>query len=169
MSYNKLVLALSIMFSLVIASNAQTHAHEHNHGQHDHHHEHPANEIGIGNFVSYLTGEQELAYGIHLHYLRAIKGSRFGYGIGYEQIFDEHIHRVAGIIGSYRLTPNIIITLSPGILFPNQENPKSSFVVHSELVYEFEIGPFHLGPTIELATTFEELHLGAGFHVGLAF
>lgn len=63
----------------------------------------------------------------------------------------------------------MVITLSPGILFPNNENPESWFVSHAEVVYEFEIGKLHLGPSLEFATTFEEYHLGAGIHFGYAF
>lgn len=167
--YTSKIILLSFIVSLFNTLNAQTHDHYHDHGQHENHHEHPANEIGIGNFLSYHIGDQEFAYGLHLHYLRAIKDSKFGYGLGYEQVFDEHNHKTVGIIGSYRPLPNLVISLSPGILFPNTESPHSRFIAHSEVVYEFEIRKLHLGPTVEFATSFEEHHLGAGIHLGYAF
>lgn len=161
---------LTVLVAICLSSYlmAQDHNHDHDHSQ-DSMLEHPVNEIGIGQFISYLASEKEYAYGLHIHYLRAIKGSKFGFGIAYEQVFDEHIHRTAGIVGSYRPLAHFVFTVSPGILFPNSENPLSRFVMHTEIVYEFEIGHFHLGPSIEFATTFKEFHLGAGLHLGYAF
>lgn len=140
------------------------------HHDHDHHpNEHPLNEIGVGNYLSYLAGEQEIAYSLHVHLLRFFENSRFGAGLGYEQIFDEHRHRSLTMIGAFRLTPPLVMTLGPGILFGNQENPGNRFTIHAELVYEFEIGHFHLGPALDFATTFDEYHMGAGLHVAYAF
>lgn len=151
-----------MLLSLFVFSNNLT-------AQSHDHHEHALNELGIGNSISYLAGEQEYAYGLHIHYLRAIENSKFGYGLGYEQIFDEHKHRTLGVIGSFRPISPLIVTVSSGVLFPNEENSGYKLALHSELVYEFEIGPLHIGPAVEFATTLEEYHIGAGFHVGFAF
>jgi len=161
---------LSILFSLFfclfshnLSAQQQDHDHEH------HSHKHPLNEIGIGNYLSYLAGEHEFAYSLHVHLLRFFEDSRFGAGLGYEQIFDEHRHRSLTMIGAFRLSHPLVLTLGPGILFGNEENPGNRFTVHAELVYEFEIGHFHLGPALDFATTFDEYHIGAGLHVAFAF
>jgi hypothetical protein len=146
---------------------AQEHEHDHHHSHHDH--AHPNNEIGLGNYLSYLAGENEFAYGMHIHYLRYFNASRFGAGMGYEHIFDEHGHRSLTLIGTYRFTSPMILSLAPGILFGNPENPDARFVMHTEVIYEFEIGPFHLGPALEFATTFKAYHIGIGVHVAYAF
>ncbi|MCF8378685.1 MAG: hypothetical protein K9H49_03855 [Bacteroidales bacterium] len=165
---NNLIGNIVLIISLIIFSNNLTAQSHDDHDDHDDH-EHPMNEIGIGNSLSYLAGEQKYAYGLHIHLLRAIEHSKFGYGLGYEQIYDEHKHRTLGIIGSYRPISPLMVTVSPGVLFPNEENAEYNFALHSEIVYEFEIGSFHIGPALEFATTFEEYHIGAGFHVGFGF
>lgn len=145
---------------------AQDHDHEHNHS---HHLNHSNNEIGLGNYISYLAGEKEFAYSMHIHYLRYFNESRLGAGMGYEHIFDEHGHSSFTVIGTYRLHFPLILSLAPGILFGNPENPAARFVLHSEAVYEFELGQFHLGPALEFATTLEEYHIGVGVHAAFAF
>lgn len=152
---------------LPLALNAQDHDHDHNHGSH--HHEHPGNEVGLGNYLSYLAGEQEIAYALHIHYLRSFEGSRFGAGLGFEQIFDEHKHRSMTLIGSFRPWSSLILSLAPGILFGTQEDPGIRFALHTEAVYEFEIGHFHLGPALEFATSFDEYHIGIGLHFAYTF
>ena len=139
--------------------------HKHNHNSH----EHPKNEIGVGNYLSYLSGEQEIEYGLHLHYLRSFEASRFGMGIGYEQIFDEHKHRTLGIVGTYSPMARLILALTPGILFASEESQVFRFVLHTEAVYEFDINNFHIGPALGFATSFEEYHLSIGLHMAIAF
>lgn len=159
-----------VLLSIWISPNvifAQEHDHDHDHTSHQH--EHPKNEFGFGNYLSFLGGEQELAYGLHIHYLRSFEESRFGAGLGYEQIFDEHRHRSLTIIGAFSPVSPLVLSLAPGILFGNQENPGSRFTLHTEAVYEFEIGNFHLGPALEFATTFDEYHVGVGLHVAYTF
>lgn len=146
---------------------AQDHEHDHDHSHHPH--EHPNNEIGLGNYLSYLAGEKQVAYSLHFHYLRYFMESSFGAGLGYEQIFDEHGHRSLTVIGTYTFDSPLILSLAPGILFENPENPAARFVLHTEAIFEFELGHFHLGPALEFATTFEEYHIGLGVHVAFAF
>ena len=143
--------------------------HEQDHDHNDHQHMHPKNEIGLGNYLSYLPEENELAYSLHIHILRFFNDSRMGAGIGYEKIFDEHGHQSVTIVGAYRLSSPLVLSMAPGILFGNPEHPEARFVMHVEAVYEFQLGSFHLGPALEFATTFAEFHLGAGLHVALAF
>lgn len=165
---HKMVRRLSYLFPLVLclfSMNLSAQHHDHDHPPH----EHPLNEIGIGNYLSFLAGEQEFAYSLHIHVLRFFEGSRIGAGLGYEQIFDEHRHRSLTMLGAFRLSSPLVLTLGPGILFGTQENPGNRFTMHAELVYEFEIGHFHLGPALDFATTFDEYHIGAGLHVAYAF
>lgn len=163
---------LSFVFILFICLlpqvlHAQHHDHDHDHSHHLH--EHPKNEIGLGNYLSYLVGENEIAYAIHVHYLRSFEGSRFGAGIGYEHILDEHRHRSLTVIGTFRPASPLVLSLAPGILFGTQEEPGIRFALHTEAVYEFEIGHFHLGPALEFATSFDEYHIGIGLHFAYAF
>ena len=135
----------------------------------EHQHKHPQNEIGVGNYLTYLAGENEFAYSLHIHYLRSFDESRFGAGIGYEQIFDEHRHRSLAFIGTFMPTSHLVLSLAPGMLLGTQENPGIRFALHTELVYEFEIGNFHIGPALEFATTFSEYHISLGVHFAYAF
>ena len=148
---------------------AQDHEHKHDHSTDISDHGHALNEFGTGNYLTYLAGEQELAYSLHLHYLRSIEGSRFGIGTGFEQIFDEHRHRTLALIGTYRPFIPLTLSLAPGLLFPNKENPGIRFALHTEAVYEFELNQFHLGPALEFATSFDEYHLSLGLHFAFAF
>jgi len=157
----------ALLFLSGPAMQAQDHDHDHDHSHH--HHVHPKNEIGLGSYLSYLAGEKEFAYSMHMHYLRFFNESRFGAGIGYEHIFDELGHQSLTVIGTYQFESPLILSLAPGILFGNPENPDARFVMHAEAIYEFELGHFHIGPALEFATTFEEYHIGLGIHVAFAF
>jgi hypothetical protein len=138
--------------------------------EHDeHHHEHPKNEIGLANHVVYLGAEQEYAYGLHLHYLRAFEGSPFGAGLGYEQIFDEHGHKTLGIIGSYRPASHLYFQLSPGITFLGPDASTRLFALHLETTYEIELGHWHLGPALGFAYNREGYHVSLGLHLAYGF
>lgn len=135
----------------------------------EHHHQHHKNEIGVANAAVYFVNEREFAYGLHIHYVRSIKETRFGLGLGYERIFDEHKHNTVGIVGSYRPTNRIGIQLSPGITFEDSENSNVNFALHFETSYEFEINAFHIGPVFEFAIDPEDIHLSLGLHIGYGF
>jgi hypothetical protein len=158
-----------MMFFMLWQNGILAQHHEHDHDHSEHHQKHPKNEIGLGNYLSYLAGEKEIAYSMHIHYLRAFEETRLGAGIGYEHIFDEHGHQSLTVIGTYRITSPLIFSLAPGIIFRNPENPAARFVLHMEVTYEIEVGSFHLGPSLEFATTFDEYHMGLGLHVAWAF
>lgn len=134
----------------------------------DHHHNFK-NEIGMANSPVYFAKEGELAYGLHLHYVRKIKESKFGIGLGYERIFDEHKHNTFGIVGSYRPIDHLAIQLSPGITFEDHESEHINFAMHIEAVYEFELGQLHLGPLLEFAYDPEDYHISLGLHIGYGF
>jgi hypothetical protein len=163
----------SLVFVFILGEGqtlmAQEHDSEDGHHHHQHYHPHASNEIGLANNLVYLGEEGEFAYGLHLHYLRNIGDSRFGVGLGYEQIFDEHTHRNVGVVGSYRILHGLFLNVSPGITFIGRAEPEKTFALHLETTYEFELGPFHLGPVLEYALSGHGYHLSVGLHLAYTF
>lgn len=136
---------------------------------HDQHHHHHVSELGIANAPVYFVNEKELAYGLHLHYIRMKPHSQFGIGLGYERIFDDHGHNTFGIVGAYRPTDRVVINLSPGITFEDGESDHSAFALHFETSYEWEIDYLHIGPVFEVAYDPEDIHISLGLHIGIGF
>lgn len=152
------------LFSLISVNLfSQDHDHSHNHEHH-----HAKNEFGMDNSIVYFTDEAEIAYGLHLHYVRRFKESKFGYGIGYERIFDEHKHNTVGILFAYQPIEPVYLSLSPGITFEDGETEKR-FTLHGEAGYNFDIGDIHLGPVLGAAYGHKEFHLSVGLHIGFGF
>ncbi len=120
-----LIPILIFNFSLI----AQHSEDEKDHENHDHH-EHHQNEIGIANAPVYFIKEKEVAYGLHLHYVRRFKESKFGIGIGYERVFDEHKHNTIGIVGNYSPSDHWSIQLSPGISFEDGSDTSLQPALH---------------------------------------
>ena len=135
---------------------------------HDHHH-HSKNELGISNSAVYFVNGNEFADGVHVHYIRNIHETKFGIGLGYERIFDEHKHNSIGIVGSYYPIEQISINLSPGITFEDEHPEEIKFALHLESSYDFEIHNFHIGPVIGIAYDPEDYHLSLGIHIGYGF
>ena len=133
------------------------------------HHHHHHNEIGIANAPVYFVNEKELAYGLHIHVVRTINHTRFGIGLGYERIFDEHKHHTLGIVGSYRPIEKVTINVSPGITFEGEETSDVNFALHLEGSYEFEFNNVHLRPVLEFAYDPEDYHISLGVHIGYGF
>jgi len=158
-------ISLSILVLLFCSTKITAQSHEHD----NHHHHHPRNEVGLGNYLAYIASEKEYGYGLHLHYLRTFEESKFGMGLGYEQIFGEHDHKTLGIVGAYRPISPLVLSLSPGILFPGRERSTMSIALHAEAVFEFEIDHFHLGPAIEYAYASNEFHISIGLHLAYGF
>lgn len=127
------------------------------------------NEIGIANAPIYLFREKEFAFGLHAHYIRSLKETRFGIGIGYERIFDEHKHNTIGMIINYAPVAHLSLGLSPGITFKDVNPSDLHFGVHLEALYEFEIGIFHIGPVAEFAYSADDYHVSFGVHLGFGF
>ena len=134
-----------------------------------HHHEHPKNEIGIVNAPVYLVKEDALAYSIHVHYLRMIEDSKFGFGLGYERLFNEHDHNTFGIIGMYRPFHGLSFSFSPGLTFEDEDSSELNLALHFETVYEFEFHHFHIGPTLGFAYDPEDYHISLGIHFAYGF
>lgn len=133
-----------------------------------HHHEHHKNEIAIANSMVLFVQEKELAYGLHLHYIRNISHSKFGIGLAYERIFDEHGHNTIGFVGAFRPIEPLTLSISPGLAFEDKEKEVTA-ALHFETAYEFEIKNFHIGPSIEFAFDPKDIHISLGVHIGYGF
>ena len=152
----------SLFFTLLVVAQDDEHADDHIH--HDHH----KNEIGVANALVYFANEEVTAYGLHIHYIRSIKETKFGFGLGYERIFDDHKHTTWGVVGSYRPIEGLTFVVSPGLMTEVGE-AEVRFTFHFETSYEFEIGNFHIGPVAEIAYDPEDIHVSLGLHVGFGF
>lgn len=144
----------------------------HNHDQHkevSHHHDHHKYELGIANSAVYFPKEKEFAYGLHLHLVRNIENTKLGFGLAYERIFDEHKHNTIGLVGSYNISEPLVISLTPGVTFEDNEPSDLKFAFHAEASYNFNLGEFHLGPLVEIAFDPEEYHISAGIHLAYGF
>ncbi len=162
-----MILKIHLIFLLTIFSSniyAQTSEISDNNA---HSHEHYKNEIGAAYSGAYFINEEVLAHEIHLHYVRSLSES-FGFGLGYERIFDEHNHQTIGLIGTYLPVENLSFSISPGLSFEDNA-PQPKFALHLETMYEFEVSDFHIGPALEFAYDSEDIHLSLGLHIGFGF
>ena len=161
-----------LLFSLAIALNtyAQSTEHSHDHDEHNdsEQHDHHVSEIGFGNSLVYFAKEKEYAYGFHIHYVKGIQNSKFGVGIGYERIFDEHGHNTISPELVFRPIDQLSFSFAPGITLED-EHPEAKFAMHLETTYEFELKYFHIGPTIGFAVDPEDHHFSLGIHIGYGF
>ena len=112
--------------------------------------------------------EKEFAYGLHIHYVHYLHESKFGFGLSYERIFDEHGHNTFGVEAIYRPIGPLSINISPGLTFED-ESKDANFALHLETAYEFEMNNFHIGPALEFAYDPEDFHISLGLHVGYGF
>lgn len=142
-------------------------AQDHTHG--DKHHSHNRNEVAISNNLVFLGMDKEFSYGVHLHYIRNIGATKFGSGLGYERIFDEHGHNTISIAGSYRPFHEFALMISPGITFEDHWENHFDFSIHLEAGYEIEINHCHLGPVLALALIPGDYHVSIGLHLGYIF
>ena len=149
-----------LMISSIQLNGQVDHAHDH----HRHHH-----ELGVANAPVYFLKEKTVSYGLHFHYVYTIDHSKFGLGLGYERIFDEHKHHTIGLVGNYRPTDELSINVSPGITFEAAESSTINFAIHFEASYEFALGNLHIGPVAEIAYDPEDIHISLGLHLGWGF
>ncbi len=135
---------------------------------HDHLHNHKY-EIGLANSLVYFVNEQEFSYGLHLHLVRSISHTKFGIGLAYERIFDDHKHNTIGVVGTFTPVDRLHIALSPGVSFEAGDFSESRFSLHLETSYDFQVGPVHIGPLLEFAYDVEDVHISLGLHIGMGF
>lgn len=140
------------------AESAQHHAHSHRF------------ELGLSAGVVYLPQEQEVTAGLHLHAVFNILASRFGVGLGYERLLDDHGHNAIGVILQLRIIDEWSVAVSPGVAFADAAPADVTFAAHVETAYEFPLGEnVHLGPVLEVAFDTHEVHLTGGAHLGVGF
>jgi hypothetical protein len=137
-------------------------------GGEGHHHR---NELSVATGLVPLIAEDELSWGIHIHYIRGIGDeNKVGIGIGLETIVDEHRHYTISGVLHYRIYKGLIFSLAPGLLILKEEDKYLlQFAQHFELAYELEIGEFHLGPVAELGLETIGVHYMVGLHFGIDF
>jgi hypothetical protein len=166
-----------LLFFAISSVMAQDDHDGHDHSGHDHEseqeskseHEHHRHEIGVANSPVYFINEKKVNFGLHMHYLYSLAGTKFGVGVGFEQIFDEHEHRTLGVVFSYRPVDKLTLIASPGVTTEQDERDNYRFALHLESTYEFEIGDLHLGPVFEVAYDPEDIHISLGIHIGVGF
>lgn len=138
--------------------------------EHDHDHEH-RNEISVATGVVPLPAENETTVGFHFHYIRGLgESNRFGMGLGYETIVDEHKHNTFSIVIQYRIVAGLSVAYAPGIMI-REEGDETLYQLahHFEAAYEFEIGSFHIGPMVEVGIEEIGEHYMVGVHFGIDF
>jgi hypothetical protein len=160
---------LLVMFLAIKTILAQNHIAGSDHSDHNHDHYHAKNEIGVANSLVYLINEKATAYGLHLHYIRNIKHSGFGIGMGYERIFDEHKHNTIGPALKYEPVKRLSLIFSPGIMVEDDHLNEPNLALHFETAYELELKSFLIGPAFEFAWSTGDLHFSLGLHLGFAF
>jgi len=148
----------------------EDHDHDHEGHQHGRLHAHE-NEISIATGVVPLPAEDELTVGFHLHYIKGLgKTNRFGMGIGFESILDEHKHYTASVVFQYRIYKGWSVSYAPGVLLLIDEHGnETQFAQHIETTYEFELGKFHIGPVGEVGIEQYGVHYMLGVHFGTEF
>lgn len=154
----------SLILILLILSDCLN-AQDKKYPSHSDHHDH-RNEIGIANSTVYFIDEKQLSYGLHFHYVYNL--SHFGFGLGFEKIFDEHKHNSIGFLCNYRPIDNLSLNISPGVSFEDKRK-ELNFALHFEVLYEFFINNIHLGPVLELAYDKDDYHISTGLHIGIGF
>ena len=153
-------------FLVVIAMLLPTQGRTGDHDEHHHGHDSGSVEVGLSNSLVYIPGEQNFAYGLHVHGLYTFAETPFALGLGYEFIAGEHLHQTIGPMFCYRLTDLLNLCASPGAIF---EEDNVALSVHVEATCEFELHGVHLGPTFGFAYNAEDMHISLGLHTGLEF
>src|SRR6056300_734576 len=169
MSISKFYQIIYLLTAFLYGSTAFGQIHDHDHGDHEHHHPHHEHSLELGAALNpvWMIAEQELTSGLHLHLVKTIGMTKWGIGVGYERIFDDHQHSTAGIVGSYRFTPEWVVNLSPGLTWEGAHTDALLPAVHFESAYEFLVGELHIGPAIEYAWDPADSHFSIGLHLGL--
>jgi hypothetical protein len=135
---------------------------------HDHHDPHKFH-IGIGAAATYLTTEKEFAPGFHLHLIRQLgENKRWGLGLGYEAILDEHIHNGINLLVNYRPVRFLSLIAGPGMVLGKHDGEVEVLPgFHTEAVFEFDFHGLHVGPMIGFGMDREDRHVSVGLHIGI--
>lgn len=173
MNFSKYFVGILMFAFFVSPAIAQTNHDEHGHNHvHDHHHDDSHRyHIGFGTAATYIFGEDILAPGVHVHFIRQLgKQNQWGIGLGYEGVLDEHIHSGINLLMNYRPLPFLILNAGPGIVFGKHEGETEiSPAFHTEAVFEFNLAGFHVGPMVGFGVDNEHSHVSVGVHFGIGF
>lgn len=161
----RLLALFLLLFNFAVAQD-HDHSHDHNHNLDSHRH-----HLGLGLGAASLFAENEIAPVVHLHYLyRVAPLSPVSIGLGFESILDDHTHNTISALINYELIPRLSIVGGPGITFAKEDGESHTAMSgHAEMIYEFTVGEFHLGPMIGFGFDKEESHASLGVHIGLGF
>lgn len=137
----------------------------------EHEHQHGEWEVALVGSGVFLFAEDDFAFGTHLHVLKSLENVKgLNVGIGFEAIFAEHLHFSTSLAAKYMFWDNFGILLAPGVQFVNhQDEWESSLNAHFELIYELELGKYHIGPAVGYSVSKEDMHASVGLHVGYSF
>ncbi len=148
-----------LIFLFILSSKIYTQ--EYSHHDYDHNY-----EFGLAAMTIYLGGEKDLSKGMHGHLTRSLAHGKFGFGFGYELIFDKHKHQTIGLVALYRPINKLSIGVSPGIAMEQGFSGDKHPALHIETGYDFNFGEFHVGPLLEVAFDAEGYHVSLGLHIG---
>ena len=164
MCVKKLQILIIILLNMVMSQIDHQHNHEHN------------NEIGIALGIVPNHEEEESNLGLHLHYIKGLGlHNKFGVGLSFESILDEHQHNSISLISLYHFDNGFTFAYAPGILISehddseDHESSEFKFTQHFEFYYEFELDKFHIGPQIDIGFEEEGIHYMLGIHLGIDF
>lgn len=160
-----IIILLFVILPVTLFSQEDVHPEE------GHTHSHKKNEISAGVGVVTLQHEDELAAGLHLHYVRGVAfHDKLGVGLGFETIFDEHKHYTISAVFQYRVYKGWSVAYAPGLLMVKEDGIwEYQFAQHFETAYEWEIGKFHIGPMAEIGVEPHGTHYMIGVHFGIDF
>jgi len=138
--------------------------HTHVHDDHKYH-------LGFGVAGTYLTGEEGLAPGFHLHFIRQLgEEQHWGVGLGYEAIIEENLHSSINLLANYHPFDFLSFNAGPGLVFGNHDGETEILpAFHTEAVFEFDLNRIHIGPMAGFGIDKEESHFSIGVHVGFGF
>lgn len=158
----------SLLFSLLLFYSVSALAQNpHNHGDHMHGDAHKYH-IGVGAATAYIKGEAGLLPAVHFHFIRQVgHNNRWGLGLGYEVIFDNHLHNGLNLLVNYHPLNQLSVNTGPGIILSEHKGHREvtpSF--HTEVVYEFNLKRIHIGPMGGFGFDKEDTHFSLGVHVG---
>ncbi len=175
MTISKFFLSILLLSLSIFPAWAQTNVDDHDHDQdHSHDHQHTDTHryhIGFGGAGTYVFGEDMLAPGVHVHFIRQYgKQHKWGIGLGYEGILDEHIHNGLNLLLNYRPLPFLTLNAGPGLVIGKHDGETEiSPAFHTEAVFEFNLAGFHVGPMVGYGIDNEHSHVSVGVHIGIGF
>ena len=114
--------------------------------------------------------EEAFTGSLHTHVIRNLgHENRFGVGLGFETLFDEHKHINISIPVNYNTGVGLVFTVSPGILWKNESVWERGPSIHMEALYEFMFEHFHIGPMFEIAMAKSDIHIMLGIHFAIGW